>query len=124
VAADNPAASDISGSVQSVRDYATAARANGEAHFTQRGTEAALNVVNNRVTIPARRRGEEPTIINNSQELDDFKRATRGERSVSGYGATAPGEAYAEAYALYRRDPQYMHDHHRKAYDFFHSRHP
>ncbi|MFT3842172.1 MAG: hypothetical protein QM723_34595 [Myxococcaceae bacterium] len=58
-----------------------------------------------------------------SKEVDAFKKARGTEKPVSGYGATATAEGYAEAYALYQRDPAYMQKNFPKQYDYFHKNH-
>ena len=64
-----------------------------------------------------------PTLTSESTEIQAYSRARGREAAVSGYGASATPEGYAEAYALYQRDPQFMHDHFPSQYGFFHSHH-
>lgn len=59
----------------------------------------------------------------NSKELKAFTAARGKEKEVSGYGASKPGEGYAEAYALYQRDPATMKKDFPKQYAFFHKSH-
>ncbi|MCC7073661.1 MAG: hypothetical protein IT383_20290 [Deltaproteobacteria bacterium] len=56
--------------------------------------------------------------------LADFQKATKGEKAVSGYGGTAPDENFAEAYALYRRDPGHLANNFPKAHAWFARNYP
>ncbi len=58
-----------------------------------------------------------------SKEQAAFERATSGKDAVSEYGAEKKSEGYAEAYSLYQRDPAYLKQHHKQAYDFFRANH-
>ncbi|GEM_PF-2850802 len=60
----------------------------------------------------------------NSKELQAFTTARGKEKQVSGYGASKGAEGYAEAYALYQRDPATMKKDFPKQYAFFHKNHP
>ena len=62
-----------------------------------------------------------------SSELQSFQRfrGTRPtERPISAYGGTGVGEDYAEAYALYRRDPTYMQQNYPRTHQWFQQHHP
>jgi hypothetical protein len=58
-----------------------------------------------------------------SNELSAFQKAKGKEKAVSGYGASAGPESYAEAYALYQRDPAAMKKEFPNQYKFFHDKH-
>ncbi len=64
-----------------------------------------------------------PKLDTTSKELSAFSKARGTEKAVSGYGATKPSEEYAEAYALYQRDPAAMKKDFPKQYKFFHDNH-
>lgn len=68
--------------------------------------------------------GSGETAKNTSKELSSYKSARGSEKPVSRYGATGPAEGYAEAYALYRRDPDMMKKKFPRQYAFFHKHHP
>lgn len=62
-------------------------------------------------------------LTTSSNELASFDKAKGKEGSVSGYGASKGPEGYAEAYALYQRDPATMKKDFPNQYKFFHAKH-
>ncbi len=58
-----------------------------------------------------------------SKERAAFSRAKGTEKSVSSYGKKNDTEGYAEAYALYQRDPALMKKQFPNQYKFFHAHH-
>ncbi|MBS1148363.1 MAG: Peptidoglycan-binding domain 1 protein [Myxococcaceae bacterium] len=67
--------------------------------------------------------GADKKISTSSKELAAYSKARGKEASVSGYGASQGPEGYAEAYALYQRDPAAMKAEFPKQYKFFHDNH-
>lgn len=80
------------------------------ARSAQRTTEQAMN-----------RLGQN----NDSNRLASFERMMQrsGERGATAYGQTSSSEAFAEAYALYRADPQYLRQNRPQTYRWFQQGH-
>ncbi len=66
---------------------------------------------------------EDGKIKTSSKEIAAFTKARGKEGEVSGYGASKGAEGYAEAYALYQRDPKTMKQDFPNQYKFFHAKH-
>ena len=64
-----------------------------------------------------------PTLTTKSNELQAFEKVKKKEAAVSGYGASKAPEGYAEAYALYQRDPKKLKEVAPLQYKFFHDKH-
>lgn len=64
-----------------------------------------------------------PTLETKSNELQAFEKVKKQEAAVSGYGASKAPEGYAEAYALYQRDPKKLKEVAPLQYKFFHDKH-
>lgn len=58
-----------------------------------------------------------------SNELQAFEKVKKKEAAVSGYGESKAPEGYAEAYALYQRDPKKLKEVAPLQYKFFHDKH-
>ncbi len=121
VSSDNPAAAAIATSAQAVRGYGAAWVAYGGPALDERTTQKTQNALGKAHKV----RVDGKTVTRfTSNELASFERGTRGDKAVSAYGATAPAENYAEAHALYRRDPAYLKKHFPKTYAWFAKHHP
>lgn len=103
-------ASASDGAEQPIKDYAQAHVAYLQA---KGGVDAAKRDLQRLGTVDGK----------TSKELAAFKAAKGREGAVSPYGASASGEGYAEAYALYQRDPKLMHSRYPNQYKFFHQNH-
>ncbi|MDP2342643.1 MAG: hypothetical protein Q8O67_16920 [Deltaproteobacteria bacterium] len=53
-----------------------------------------------------------------------FEKSIKGDTPISPYGASSPVENFAEAYALYRRAPEWLAREHPKAFEWMKSRYP
>ena len=109
MSADNPAASAVQTYADARKARADVGRRYGDAsvgYETAHAQEAALGAKGNTKTIA------------------DFSKSIKGDKPVSGYGGTAPDENFAEAFALYRRDPATLQANNPKTYAWFAKHYP
>lgn len=101
------------------RAAAVAQAQDGVVGATKTHAEAMVDYTEKKAAVTALEAKPDKTKI-----LADFQKATKGEKPVSGYGGTAPDENFAEAYALYRRDPAYLAKNFPKAHAWFARNYP
>ena len=114
-------------------ETSTRAVGNARAAFTTQDTATNARLAELRqvatvtvATADGRRASDTNPLITSatrSNELAAYTTARGREAAVSSYGASASPEGYAEAYALYQRDPGFMRDHFPRQYAFFHANH-
>lgn len=101
------------------RASAVASAQDGVVAATKSHAEAMVDYTSKKAAVTALEAKPDQTKI-----LADFKKATKGEKPVSGYGGTAADENFAEAYALYRRDPSYLANNFPKTHQWFARNYP
>lgn len=102
----------------------TYAEANAKYIPTKDATDAKLTDLKKVATVTSKTEDGVTTIsAKTSTELAGFEKAKGKEKSVSGYGASKGAEGYAEAYALYQRDPALMKQDFPNQYKYFHAKH-
>ncbi len=99
------------------------ARAYADANAVYVPAKAASNAANTALAGVATETVKDGKTISTSKEVAAFSKARGSEAQVSSYGASKTGEGYAEAYALYQRDPATMKKDFPNQYKFFHKNH-